>query len=140
MLSALISIFYLAIRYCFLKLPKNIVRFSHENERMHPAFKENGSIFNIVNSQNAVCIDFFLFKPMCHGIKEYKGRLSFNFHITHASLHYIKNILHSAFSTLRIFYTPHFLHSPFSTLRRIHRTKLSGIKQFRSVKLPLVHL
>ena len=40
MLSALISIFYLLIRYCSLELQKIIVRFSRENVRMHPVFKE----------------------------------------------------------------------------------------------------
>ena len=47
MLSALISIFYLPIRYCSSEhWQKNIVRFSRENVRMHPAFKEFRSIVN----------------------------------------------------------------------------------------------
>ena len=46
MLSALISIFYLPIRYCSLELQKSIVRFSRENVRMHSAFKEFRSIAN----------------------------------------------------------------------------------------------
>ena len=46
MLSALISIFYLPIRYCSLELQKIIVRFSRENGRMHPVFKEFRSIVN----------------------------------------------------------------------------------------------
>ena len=46
MLSALISIFYLLIRYCSLELQKIIVRFSSENIRMHPVFKEFRSIVN----------------------------------------------------------------------------------------------
>ena len=46
MLSALISIFYLPIRYCSLELQKIIVRFSRENVRMHPVFKEFRSIVN----------------------------------------------------------------------------------------------
>ena len=45
-LSALISIFYLPIRYCSLELQKIIVRFSRENIRMHPVFKEFRSIVN----------------------------------------------------------------------------------------------
>ena len=46
MLSALISIFYLLIRYCSLELQKIIVRFSCENVRIHPVFKEVRSIVN----------------------------------------------------------------------------------------------
>ena len=46
MLSALISIFYLLIRYCSLELQKIIVRFSREDVRMHPFFKEFRSIVN----------------------------------------------------------------------------------------------
>ena len=46
MLSALISIFYLPIRYCSLELQKIIVRFSRENVRMHPVLKEFRSIVN----------------------------------------------------------------------------------------------
>ena len=34
----MISIFYLPIRYCSLKLQKTVVRFSHENVRMHHVF------------------------------------------------------------------------------------------------------
>ena len=39
MQSALISIFYLPIRYCFLELQKNIVRFSPVSVRMYPVLK-----------------------------------------------------------------------------------------------------
>ena len=47
MLSALISnFFFLPIRYCSLELQKIIVRFSRENVRMHPVFKEFRSIVN----------------------------------------------------------------------------------------------
>ena len=48
MLSALISIFYLCIRYCSLELnKKKIVRFSHENIRI---FKEFRSIVNMLRA------------------------------------------------------------------------------------------
>ena len=58
MLSVLISIFYLTIRYCslftyallFFRATKNIVRFSHENVRMYQVVKEHRAIVNIVNS------------------------------------------------------------------------------------------
>ena len=60
---------------------------------------------------------------MCHDIAKHSLNeninelkiIFFNFHITHASLHYIKKILHSAFSTLLIFHTLHFPHSAFTT-------------------------
>ena len=61
MLSALISIFHLPIRYCSLELPKNIFQCSHENVGMHSVFKDYRSIVNIVNSlNNAKRIDFYL--------------------------------------------------------------------------------
>ena len=43
----MISIFYLPIRYWSLELQKIIVRFGHENIRMHPVLKEYRSIINI---------------------------------------------------------------------------------------------
>ena len=46
MLSVMTSIFYLPIRYCSFELQKIIVRFSRENVRMHPVFKEFRSIVN----------------------------------------------------------------------------------------------
>ena len=53
MLSALISIFYLLIRYCSLELQKIIVWFSRENVRMHPVFKQFRSIVNSWIHNNA---------------------------------------------------------------------------------------
>ena len=59
MLSALISIFYLSIRYCtFLRAQKNIVRFSHENIRI---FKEFRSIVNMLRA-------LILLTRKCHDI------------------------------------------------------------------------
>ena len=46
MLSVMTSIFYLPIRYCSFELQRIIVRFSRENVRMHPVFKEFRSIVN----------------------------------------------------------------------------------------------
>ena len=59
MLSALISIFYLPIRYCSLELKKkNFFRFSHENIR---TFKEFRSIFNML-------LALILLTRKCHNI------------------------------------------------------------------------
>ena len=58
MLSALISIFYLCIRYCSLELKKKIVQFSHENIRI---FKEFRSIVNMLRA-------LILLTRKCHNI------------------------------------------------------------------------
>ena len=60
MLTVMISIFYLPIRYCSLELQKIIVRFSRENVRMHPVFKEFRLIVNSWIHNNAKRIDFNL--------------------------------------------------------------------------------
>ena len=113
MLSALISIFYLRIRYCALELKKNIVRLSHENIRI---FKEFRSIVNMLRA-------LILLTRKCHNIIKH----SFNENVKELDYLLISyrnwNVLHfphSALSTLRTFHTPHFPHSIFSTLRTFH--------------------
>ena len=111
MLSALISIFYLCIRYCSLELKKNIVRFSHENIRI---FKEFRSIVNMLRA-------LILLTRKCHNIIKH----SFNENIKELDYLLISyfytfhtpHFPHPAFSILLIFHTPHFPHSSFSTLR-----------------------
>ena len=51
-----------------------------------------------------------------------KWKIDFFFHSAYSTLRifYTPHFPHSAFSTLRIFYTPHFPHSAFSTLRTPH--------------------
>ena len=68
MLSTLISIFYLPIRYCSLELQKIIVRFSRENVRMHPVFKEFRSIVNSWIHNNAKRILIKKIKTGLHGL------------------------------------------------------------------------
>ena len=68
MLSALISIFYLPIRYCSLELQKIILRFSRENVRMHPVFKEFRSIVNSRIHNNARHILIKKMKTGLHGL------------------------------------------------------------------------
>ena len=98
MLSALISIFYLCIRYCSLELKKNIVRFSHENIRI---FKEFTSIVNMLRA-------LILLTRKCHNI------------IKHSFNENIKELGYLLISYFYTFHTPHFPHSVFSTLRTPH--------------------
>ena len=60
MQSALISIFYLPIRYCSLELQKNIVRFSPVNVRMYPVLKSIDRLLISWIRNNAKRIDFNL--------------------------------------------------------------------------------
>ena len=60
MQSALISIFYLPIRYCSLELQKNIVRFSSVNVRMYPVLKSIDRLLISWIRNNAKRIDFNL--------------------------------------------------------------------------------
>ena len=67
MLNALISIFYLCIRYCSLELKKNIVRFSHENIK---TFKEFRSIVNMLRA-------LILLTRKCHSFNENTKELDY---------------------------------------------------------------
>ena len=60
MQSALISIFYLPIRYCSLELQKNIVRFSPVSVRMYPVLKSIDRLLISWIRNNAKRIDFNL--------------------------------------------------------------------------------
>ena len=113
MLRALISIFYLGIRYCSLELKKNIVRFSHENRGI---FKEFRSIVNMVRA-------LILLTRKCHNIIKHSFKENIK-ELDYLLISYWNwNVLHfphSSFSTLRTFHTPHFPHSSLSTLRTFH--------------------
>ena len=60
MQSALISIFYLPIRYCSLELQKNIVRFNPVSVRMYPVLKSIDRLLISWIRNNAKRIDFNL--------------------------------------------------------------------------------
>ena len=100
MLSVMISIFYLPIRYCSLELQRIIVRFSHENVRER---------IPLVKS-----LDRLLTDP------EFKIMISALISIFYLPIRYCSLIeIFYTFSTLRIFHIPRF---PHSAPRVFHRT------------------
>ena len=106
MLRALISTFYLCIRYCVLELQKNIVRLSHENIRI---FEEFRSIVNMLRA-------LILLTRKCHNI--IKHSLNENIKEFDYYVNFILKLKCSTFSTLRTFHTPH------PALRVFHQTEV----------------